>query len=422
MATKCRAKESSAKQASPRSPSSYFFVVHFFVFWLAAAQSSVADAACPFCTALGPTLSQRRDEADATLLGEIESIVEDEWSVRVHHVLRDDGRVARKNGPELVRVPANQRDDGRPAATGPSAEVGSLLVAFGLREPDSGDRRAATAIRWSSVTLNEASYVYVAKLPDSKLPAGERLGYFAHYLEHADPLIAQDAYWEFGHAPFADVLEVADCLSFDSLVGWLRNPRVPPERKGFYALALAVAGDEIDRARAAEELWRAIIEPADDFRAGFDGWVGGYLLAAGAPGLQRIERRFLTDPAARPGDVRHVMAALRFYHEEALAASQGGIAAEQIERAYHRLLVRQELAALAITDLTRWEAWDALDDVVALFGRPSQQQPAIERAIFGFLLSAPTPEARRELSRLKAIAPERCAEAEQMRRLTSGAR
>lgn len=400
------------------SPSSYFFALHVFAFCLPAALTCAAAAAtCPFCTAIGPTLSQRRDEADLALIGEIESVAAGDWTVRVHLMLRGDDELNRKT----LLLPARTRDDGR-ATAGPSAEVGSLLVAFGKREQDSPDRQPPSIDRWSRVTLNEASYVYVAQLPDGKLPARERLGYFARYLEHADPLIAEDAYGQFALAPFGELLEAADRLPFDSLRHWLRDPQVSPQRKGFYGLALAVAGGEPRRATAADVLWRAIVEPADDFRAGFDGLVGGYLLAAGTPGLKRIERRFLGEPPARPGDIRHVMAALRFYHEDALGAIEGGIPAERIERAYRRLLDRRELAAVVVVDLARWEAWDALDEVVALFGRPGYDDPAIERAVFGFLLSAPSSAAQRELRRLKAIAPKRCAEAEQLRQLTSGAR
>lgn len=396
-------------------PSSYFFVLHLFVFCLPA---TLTGATCPFCTAIRPTLSQRRDEADIALIGEVESVAEGDWTVRVHYVLRGDDQLDGKTLP----ISANRRDTTSPGVSAPPAEVGSLLLAFGEREKDSPDRRGTNVIRWSCVTLNEASFAYAAKLPDGRLPAGERLGYFARYLEHADPLIAEDAYGQFALAPFGDLREAADSLPFDALRRWLGDRRVPPARKGFYGLALAVAGGEPRRARAAEELWRAIIEPADDFRAGFDGLVGGYLLAAGTAGLERIERRFLGDPSARPGDARHLMAALRFYHEDALGAIEGGIPAERIERAYRRLLARPELTAAVVVDLARWEAWDALDEVVALFGRPGYDDPAIERAMFGFLLSAPSPEARRELQRLKTLAPQRCAEAEQMRLLTSGAR
>ena len=417
MTKKCRTKESSAGRRSSRSLSSYFFVLHFFVVCLASGRSSTAGAACPFCTAIGPTLSQRRDEADLALIGEIESVAAGDWTVRVHLMLRGDDQL---NGKTLP-VPARTRDDGRATAESP-AVVGSLLVAFGQREPDSADHQPPSIDRWSWLTLTEACYVYVARLPDGKLPAGERLGYFARYLEHADPLIAGDAYGQFALAPFSELLAAADRLPFDSLRRWLRDPQVPPQRKGFYGLALSVAGGEPRRAIAAGDLWRAIAGPADDFRAGFDGLVGGYLLAAGTPGLERIERRFLGDPPARPGDIRHVMAALRFYHEDALGAIEGGIPAEQIERAYRRLLDRRELAAAVVVDLARWEAWDALDEVVALFGRPGYDDPAIERAVFGFLLSAPSAAAQRELRRLKAIAPKRCAEAEQLRQLTSGAR
>jgi len=45
------------------------------------------------------------------------------------------------------------------------------------------------------------------------------------------------------------------------------------------------------------------------------GIFGGYLIAVGEPALELIEDRYLANPTAANGDVRHAMTALRFYHE-----------------------------------------------------------------------------------------------------------
>ncbi|HEV7222256.1 MAG TPA: hypothetical protein VGN42_06100, partial [Pirellulales bacterium] len=74
--------------------------------------------------------------------------------------------------------------------------------------------------------------------------------------------------------------------------------------------------------------------------------MGGYLMAAGEPALELIEHKYLADPRAASGDVRHAMTALRFYHEYGRE-----IPAERLARALRKLLVRQEFAAAAIVDL-----------------------------------------------------------------------
>ncbi len=75
-------------------------------------------------------------------------------------------------------------------------------------------------------------------------------------------------------------------------------------------------GENGRRGRANRDvLARLVNAPADDFRAGFDGVLGGYLMLAGTTGLAHVERRLFANPQARAGDVRHAATALRFVHE-----------------------------------------------------------------------------------------------------------
>ena len=62
-------------------------------------------------------------------------------------------------------------------------------------------------------------------------------------------------------------------------------------------------------------LHQQIVAPASDFRAGFDGVLGGYLMLTGPKGLELLESRYFANPKAAIGDVQHAMRALRFYHQ-----------------------------------------------------------------------------------------------------------
>jgi hypothetical protein len=268
-----------------------------------------------------------------------------------------------------------------------------------------GDNEEAA---WELLPVNETSYGYFAKVPELRAAASDRLVYFIRYLEHPDAVVAADVYSEFGRAPYDDVARVADRLPMMSIRAWLVDERVPQERKGLYGLMLGLAKDDATR-RANIELLRTVIEqPASDFRAGFDGVLGGYLVAAGEPGLERTEERFLANPNAARGDVLHAMTALRFYAEFG-----HGIGLPRLAEALSHLLDRPEFAAAAIVDLARWKAWDTLPKVVGLYGRKGYAEPAIERSVIGFLLVCPQPQATQELTRLRQLAPERVAEAEQ---------
>ena len=70
-----------------------------------------------------------------------------------------------------------------------------------------------------------------------------------------------------------------------------------------------------DRRSNEELLHQQIVAPASDFRAGFDGVLGGYLLLTGPKGLDLLDTRYFANPKAAIGDVQHAMRALRFYHQ-----------------------------------------------------------------------------------------------------------
>jgi hypothetical protein len=314
-----------------------------------------------------------------------------EATFAVHRVLKGELRGAKK-----LRIPIDVQ-----------LKPGTLVILFGTGE----DKTA-----WSCEPTNELGLAYFAQAPSLRTPSVERLEYFVRFLEHDDPLLAEDAYNEFGHAPYDAVEQMAAHLPADRLRRWLADPDVRGERKGFYGLALGLAGRVSNRAEQEEFLRQEIEKPADDFRAGFDGILGGYLVVAGEKGLELIERRYLADPRARVGDVRHAMSALRFYQEFGRE-----IPTPRLARALRHLLARPEFAAAAIIDLSRWQDWDALPHVVALYAMDPPAGPATRRAIVGYLLHCPLPAAGAELKRLRSEDPQGVAEAEKVLQTGPGA-
>jgi hypothetical protein len=79
-------------------------------------------------------------------------------------------------------------------------------------------------------------------------------------------------------------------------------------------------------------------------------------------------------------------------------------------------LAQPALADQAIIDLARWTDWNALDAVVALYGRTGYEAAATRRAIVGYLLACPRVEAREELNRLRLRDPQGVSAAEQVLR------
>ncbi|HEV3340009.1 MAG TPA: hypothetical protein VG125_06620 [Pirellulales bacterium] len=332
------------------------------------------------------------------LLGDVIGADVSSWRLRVQRTLKAGDET---DGGGSIEIPNKSTDGSRPAS-------GELLLALGSTKGKSSARAF-----WTTVPLNEASFGYVARLPLAQASVPRRLKYGLPFLEHSDPLIADDAYLEFAHAPLDEIARLADRLPVDRLRDWLADETVPADRKGLYGLLLGLAASAQGRQEIADDFWRWITAPANDFRNGFDGVLGGYLWMGKGRALARLEKRYLDDPRAGVGDVRHLLTAMRVYHDYGR-----DIGRDELMRAYRKFLGIPAVATLAIADLSRWHDWQSLDHVASLFGRPAYDDPATERAVIGFLLACPLPEAAGHVSRLRKLVPDRVAEAERLEQAT----
>jgi hypothetical protein len=361
--------------------------------------AAASAAACPFCTQLEPTLAARRDAAAIVAVGEILQQDRQTTTVLVHQPLKGADQLA---GRKSLRLSATV-----------GLRPGSLVLLFGdasAAETATGKKIAdgnPPLTRFTPVAVSETSLAYFAAAPALRKPAQERLPYFVRFLEHPDPLLAEDAYLEFGHASFDEVRSVADRLPMPKLRDWLADARVAPTHKGFYGLALALAASADDRRDNVEFLRKAILEPASDFRAGFDGVLGGFLLLSGEPGLALVEERYLVNPRAADGDLRHALTALRFYREYGR-----DISAERLAEAWRKVLTRPEFAEPAVNELARLHDWPAADQIAGLYTNESYTSPALRRAVVGYLSTCPLPAAAGQLKRLRSLDPEGVAAAE----------
>ena len=117
-------------------------------------------------------------------------------------------------------------------------------------------------------------------------------------------------------------------------------------------------------------------------------------MADGAAGLEWLLARAT---AERPVDQRQLLAALRFARE----FLDDSIPAAAIVAATARLAGSAAVAADAIVDLARYEAWDEVESVAAWWPRAADD-PLIRRAVAGYLLACPSPAAAIHRARLEA--------------------
>ncbi|MBO8631080.1 hypothetical protein INO08_15355, partial [Staphylococcus aureus] len=61
-----------------------------------------------------------------------------------------------------------------------------------------------------------------------------------------DSMLSRDAYDEFAVAPYDVVQKIKSALDHDTLVDWIQDPEMSPDRKRLYLTLLGICGGEQD--------------------------------------------------------------------------------------------------------------------------------------------------------------------------------
>jgi hypothetical protein len=341
--------------------------------------------ACPFCDVVGRPLAARRDAAALVAVGEAAGEARDgEAGVRQEFVARS---VIRGAG-------IAPGDDVRARVAGPVAGTALLL----------GDE----AGRFEAVAADETLLGYVAAAPRTEADPATRLAWFARWLEHPERVIAEDAFSEFGLAEFDAVVAAAGALDATKLRAWVAEPAIDQRRRGFYGLALGIvarravaAGDDVAATACLAALEQALGAEGTDLRAGYDGLLGGLLVARGEAALDWLGEHGLVAADTRAGDARHTLAALRFAWE--YLADR--VPRERVAAAAARLLANPAVAADTAVDLARWQHWSSVDEVASLWDRLGHDDPLVRRAVAGYLSACPLAAARAHAAAIAAADP-----------------
>jgi len=346
--------------------------------------------ACPFCPALEPTLAQLREDSAVCLLGEARAAnTEGKQPFLVQQRFKGDGFAPQST----VEIPL-----AKPLA------AGELRLLFADEPSDAG----STDREWTLKPADETLLAYFVRAPHPRQPSKDRLPYFAKHLEHADPQVAADALMEFAHADLTQVREILPSFESSKVRAWLADEAVRPEHKGFYAMILGLLAQTEPRERDANLalLAQLVFAPGNDYRVGHDGMIAGYLLAGGKDAFAKLEERLLEKADAPAGDLKHAVTALRFYYEYGAAELR-----PQTIAAMTLLAQCPVTAASAIIDLTRWQAWDALPKIAAMYDH-AQTDAVIKRAVVGYLRRCPEPAGKAALEKLREQDPAGVATAE----------
>jgi hypothetical protein len=390
--------------------------------------------ACPFCGTPQQTLSEELAASDASVIAVLDTPVQP----------TSEGKAATENDPfeenesgpykgAKFKIVDVIRGDLKP---------GDVIEAVYFGENDKDKLFLINGIQgeqldWGSpLPLTEKAVEYVKHLPSVPKAESERLRFFMNYLENSDPLLAQDSYDEFARAPYQDLINLKNSLDREQIVEWILDPQVGPTRRRLYLTMLGVCGTQDDVAmlegllkynyEAMQPALATLISTMGttgsalgvplvdelvhaDVRAKqqcLDALIAAYLKLKGPDGLALIEERFLKNPKADYTQLYSTIMALRFHGEES-----SEIPKERLVQSLRLLLDNEEIADQVIPDLTRWEDWGVMDQLVEKF-KASDKDGWIRQPVISYLLTAAEQEgevgekANTAVAELETIDPE----------------
>ena len=174
--------------------------------------------------------------------------------------------------------------------------------------------RLEDVVRWDrAIPLSEAALEYVHTLPSSQASIEKKLRHAFDHLESADTTIANDAFDVLAAAKYEDIAANRHHLDVARVRQWVDDPQTHVTRLGVYGMLLGLIGTTEDLFKLGRKI---LYEDQDQaVRIGIDGVMAGFLLLAGADGLDELDHAYLRRPDASLDNLNSLTSALRFMWE-----------------------------------------------------------------------------------------------------------
>jgi hypothetical protein len=248
---------------------------------------------------------------------------------------------------------------------------------------------------WGREIANPAVLEFVAELHRYRDNPGERLLRAAQRFDHADPLVADEAFMIFAKADDKLIAQIAHKLDPKGLRKLVKDPDLDPERISMFAYLLGACGTDKDA-----ELLRSLLKsPAAREYKAFEGILAGYIAMRPKEGwafaidtLKNDKQSFMP----RYGTMR----TMRFYYN----AKQAD--AKEVMHGLSVALDHADIADIAMEDLRKWQRWDHTAQVLACWDKKSHHSEITRQSIVRYALACPLPEARAFLEKARRQAPD----------------
>jgi hypothetical protein len=234
-------------------------------------------------------------------------------------------------------------------------------------------------------------------------PRPQALGYFAPYLDHPDPSIAEEAFLQFAQASDKEIMEVAPHLKPDVFRKLVKDPKIDAERLSLFAFLLGATGTPAD----GDLLVPLLQKPDERTSRALEGILSGYILRRPKEGWAWTYAT-LADPR-QPYLVRWgIVRTLRFLYSAHPAEYRAPVL-----HATGLMIPSGELADCAIGDLQKWKLWDHTKLILAQYGKASHSAPIVRNALLRYALVCPLPEARQFIDEVRRREPKLVRELEE---------
>jgi hypothetical protein len=268
--------------------------------------------------------------------------------------------------------------------------VGSQFLALGSS--------AGAELKWGSPkALDAVALDYVRSLQELPPAKSDRLAFFLGNLEHAHPLLAEDAFAELAPTPYSELTAVKDRLPREKLLPWLGDRNISWLRRGLYANMLGICGKPED----VTQLEKLIKNEDGKIQEALSAMIAAYLALKGPAGMPLVEVLFLQNTDAEFHEVASAIVALQFVDAESKAVPRA-----RLLEALRPLLARPMHASFVIGILTRWQDWEAMPQLVELFKSTDEEYALVRVPVVEYLLACPFPEAKAHLEELAKIDPD----------------
>jgi len=354
-----------------------------------------AAPACPFCSGV-QSVSDQVATGDVAVIARLtQDLAPGRGEIGAL------GETVRFRVSHILKAPA--ASDAARAAAVKDVEVGAVIETFFVESGKAGQPFLITGnitplLVWGyPIKLSQAAAEYLVERYPLPRSGPERFRFFYERLEHKDDMIALDAYGEFAEMDFDELTANRNQLDPDELAERLTRKSVDARNKRLYLTMLGVCGE----ARHAPAVEAMLDAPPSVARMKLDATLACYVSLTGEQGLELIRRRYFDNPTADFGLVTDAINALRFHGDRAHV-----VARAKVVELFRSLLKKPELADLIIPDLIRWEDWEVVDEIAALFRAADEDSLWVRRPAVEYMARCPLPRAKAYLEEFRESDPE----------------